>query len=94
MPGLSHTLVPAQESKRWSFGRLLPCHSEGLFLDPKKSRKIRHVNPDLPSIALLGSSTNVKIFHLGLNEGDLPTGQCVLGTIGFDLSTPPCVGVK
>ena len=28
-----------------------------------------------------------EIFHLGPNEGDLPTGQCVLGTIGFRLST-------
>ena len=27
-----------------------------------------------------------EIFHLGPNEGDLPTGQCVLGTIGFHLS--------
>ena len=26
-----------------------------------------------------------EIFHLGPNEGDLPTGQCVLGTIGFRL---------
>ena len=31
-----------------------------------------------------------EIFHLGPNEGDLPTGQCVLGTIGFRLSTAPC----
>ena len=43
MPGLSHALVPAQESKRWSFGRLLllPVIQKGLFLGPKKSRKIR-----------------------------------------------------
>ena len=43
MPGLSHALVPAQESKRWSFGRLLllPVIQKGLFLDAKKSRKIR-----------------------------------------------------
>ena len=46
-------------------------------------------------IALLGSSANEGIiFHLGPNEGDLPTGQCVLGTIGFRLSTAPCGGVK
>ena len=35
-----------------------------------------------------------EIFHLGPNEGDLPTGQCVLGTIGFRLSIAPCEGVK
>ena len=42
MPGLSHALVPAQESKRWSFGRLLllPVIQKGLFLGPKKSRKL------------------------------------------------------
>ena len=52
MPGLSHALVPAQESKRWSFGRLLllPVIQKGLFLGPKKSRKIRHANTGLPSI--------------------------------------------
>ena len=51
MPGLSHALVPAQESKRWSFGRLLllPVIQKGLFLGPKKSRKIRHANTGLPS---------------------------------------------
>ena len=50
MPGLSHALVPAQESKRWSFGRLLllPVIQKDLFLGPKKSRKIRHANTDLP----------------------------------------------
>ena len=44
MPGLSHALVPAQESKRWSFGRLLllPVIQKGSILGPKKSRKIRH----------------------------------------------------
>ena len=54
MPGLSHALVPAQESKRWSFGRLLllPVIQKGLFLGPKKSRKIRHANTGLPSNAL------------------------------------------
>ena len=35
-----------------------------------------------------------EIFHLGPYEGDLPTGQCVLGIIGFRLSTAPCGGVK
>ena len=51
MPGLSHALVPAQESKRWSFGRLLllPVIQKGLFLGPKKSRKIRHANTGLIS---------------------------------------------
>ena len=41
MPGLSHALVPAQESKRWSFGQLLllPVIQKGLFLGPKKARK-------------------------------------------------------
>ena len=41
MPGLSHALVPAQESKRWSFGRLLllPVIQKGLFLGPKKVKK-------------------------------------------------------
>ena len=50
MPGLSHALVPAQGSKRWSFGRLLllPVIQKGLFLGPKKSRKIRHANTGLP----------------------------------------------
>ena len=54
MLGLSHALVPAQESKRWSFGRLLllPVIQKGLFLGPKKSRKIRHANTGLPSIAM------------------------------------------
>ena len=58
MPGLSHALVPAQESKRWSFGRLLllPVIQKGLFLDPKKSRKIRHANTGLPS-----TTTNIWI---------------------------------
>ena len=51
MPGLSHALVPAQESKRWSFGHLLllPVIQKGLFLGPKKARKIRHANTGLPS---------------------------------------------
>ena len=42
MTGLSHALVPAQESKRWSFGRLLllPVIQKGLFLGPKKARKL------------------------------------------------------
>ena len=46
MSGLSHALVRAVESKRWSFGRLLllPVIQKGLFLGPKKSRKIRHAN--------------------------------------------------
>ena len=37
MPGLSHALVPAQESKRWSFKRLLllPVIQKGLFLGRK-----------------------------------------------------------
>ena len=50
MPGLSHALVPAQESKRWSFGHLLllPVIQKGLFLGPKKARKIRHANTGLP----------------------------------------------
>ena len=53
MPGLSYALVPAQESKRWSFGRLLllPVIQKGLFLGPKESRKIRHANTGLPSTA-------------------------------------------
>ena len=45
-------------------------------------------------IALLVPLQMTEIFHLGPNEGDLPTGQCVLGTIGFRLSTAPCGGVK
>ena len=51
MPGLSHALVPAQESKRWSFGRLLllPVIQKSLFLGPKKSKKIRHANTGFPS---------------------------------------------
>ena len=55
MPGLSHALVPAQESKRWSFGHLLllPVIQKGLFLGPKKARKIRHANTDLPSSRFL-----------------------------------------
>ena len=54
MPGLSHALVPAQESKRWSFGRLLlPVIQKGLFLGPKKARKIRHANTGLPSSRFL-----------------------------------------
>ena len=55
MPGLSHALVPAQESNRWSFGRLLllPATQKGLFLGPKKSRKIRHANTGLPSSRFL-----------------------------------------
>ena len=55
MPGLSHALVPAQESKRWSFGRLLllPVIHKGLFLGPKKARKIRHANMGLPSSRFL-----------------------------------------
>ena len=50
MPGCHMQLVPAQESKRWSFGRLLllPVIQKGLFLGPKKSRKIRHANTGLP----------------------------------------------
>ena len=34
--------MPAQESKRWSVGRLLllPVIQKGLFLGPKKSRKL------------------------------------------------------
>ena len=39
MPGLSHALVPAQESKRWSFGRLSACHSEGSIFGPEKVKK-------------------------------------------------------
>ena len=56
MPGLSHALVPDQESKRWSFGQLLllHCHSEGSIVSgPKKSRKIRHANTGLPSSRFL-----------------------------------------
>ena len=55
MPGLLHALVPAQESKRWSFGRLLllPVIQKGLFLGAKKSRKIRHANTGLPSSRFL-----------------------------------------
>ena len=51
MPGLSHALVPAQESKSLSFGHLLllPVIQKGLFLGPKKARKIRHANTSLPS---------------------------------------------
>ena len=42
MPGLSHALVPAQESKRWSFGRLLllPVIQKGLFLARKSQEKL------------------------------------------------------
>ena len=41
MPGLSHALVPAQESKRWSFGRLLllPVIQKGLFWARKSQEK-------------------------------------------------------
>ena len=55
MPGLSHALVPAQESKRWLFGRLLllPVIQKGLFLGPKKLRKIGHANTGLPSSRFL-----------------------------------------
>ena len=55
MLGLSHALVPAQESKRWSFGHLLllPVIQKGLFLGPKKARKIRHANTGLPSSRFL-----------------------------------------
>ena len=65
MPGLSHALVPAQESKRWSFGRLLllPVIQKSLFLGPKKSRKIRHANTGLPSMCLVSGS----IFGNNLN---------------------------
>ena len=54
MPGLSHALVPAQESKRWSFGRLLllPVIQKGLFLGPKKSRKIRHAKYGPPQFKI------------------------------------------
>ena len=54
MPGLSHALVPAQESKRWSFGRLLllPIIQKSLFLGPKKSRKIRHANTGPPQFKI------------------------------------------
>ena len=43
MPGLSHPLVPAHESK-WSFGRLLllPVIQKGLFLARKS--QVRHAN--------------------------------------------------
>ena len=39
---MSRALVPAQESKRWSLGRLLlmPVIQKGLLLGPKKTRKI------------------------------------------------------
>ena len=65
MPGLSHALVPAQESKRWSFERLLllPVIQKGLFLGPKKSRKIRHANTGLPSTdVILPDLTEVAVF--------------------------------
>ena len=41
MPGLSHALVPAQESKR-SFGRLLvlPVIQKSLFLARKSQEKL------------------------------------------------------
>ena len=37
-----HALVPAQESKRWLFGRLslLPVIQKGLFLGPKSQEKL------------------------------------------------------
>ena len=43
MPGLSHALVPAQESKRWSFGwlLLLPVTPKGLFLGLKDKKNWR-----------------------------------------------------
>ena len=42
MSGLSHALVPAQESMRWSFGRLLllPVIQKGLFLDRKSQENL------------------------------------------------------
>ena len=58
MPGLSHALVPAQESKVvvWAFTSAcqpaleqMPTIEKGLFLGPKKSRKIKHANTGLPS---------------------------------------------
>ena len=66
MPGLSHALVPAQESKRWSFGHLLllPVIQKGLFLGPKKARKIRHANTGLPSSSyefVCGGQTSVTV---------------------------------
>ena len=41
MPGLSHALVPAQESKRWSFGPAFTsaCHSEGSIFGPEKVKQ-------------------------------------------------------
>ena len=70
MPGLSHALVPAQESKRWSFGRLLllPVIQKGLFLGPKKSRKIRHANTGLPS-------KHTSNPHLGFATASLESGS-------------------
>ena len=38
MPGLSHPLVPAQESKRWLL--LLPVIQKGLFLARKSQEKL------------------------------------------------------
>ena len=55
MPGLSRALVPAQESTRWSFGRLLllPVIQKGLFLGLEKARKTRDANTGLPSSRFL-----------------------------------------
>ena len=42
MPDLSHALVPAQESKRWSFGRLLllPVTQKAYFRARKSQEKL------------------------------------------------------
>ena len=59
MPGLSHALVPAQESKRWSFGRLLllPVTQKVYFWARKSQEKLD--TPGLPSNALVWCSIDV-----------------------------------
>ena len=77
MPGLSHALVPAQESKRWSFGRLLllPVIQKGLFWGPKKSRKIGHANTGLPSRANIGQDVG----YMGRHKGYMGQHKATIG---------------
>ena len=87
MPGLSHALVPAQESKRWSFGRLLllPVIQKGLFLGPKKSKKIRHANTGLPNMmcdadvcGLIPRTRLKRVFEWGVKQAlrEAPDSEC------------------
>jgi len=77
MPDLSPALVPAQESKRWSFGRLLllPVIQKGLFLGRKKSRKIRHANTGLPSKTVSAADVREEALHTAANGDADKLGQ-------------------